>query len=267
MPDPDRTRPTPASRSSPPAVAAAPEKPRYFLRFTLAQRYLHAVLFTTFLVLAATGLMMRFSGSPWAIRFARQVGGFGAILFFHKFCALVLTLAFLIHLREIVARGIFKREKGIFWGPTSMVANWKDVKDLLGHFRWFLGLGRQAEVRTLRLLGEIRLLGRVLGHGGHRFLRICDVVRALLRALPARLGAQCRPRHPQRRRLAGHPLHLLHPLREHPPAPRQLSRWTWSSSPAARARKNSKTAARTNTSACSAKASLRQGSQTLLRAG
>ncbi len=133
MPDQDET-----------VAIAAPEKPvvsRYFLRFTLAQRYLHAVLFTTFLVLAATGLMMRFSGSIWAIRFARAVGGFGAILFFHKFCALVLTLAFLIHVREIVARSLFKHEKGIFWGPTSMVANWKDVKDLLGHFRWFLGLG------------------------------------------------------------------------------------------------------------------------------
>ncbi len=122
-------------------AAAAPAGERYFLRFTLAQRYLHAVLFTSFLVLAATGLMMRFSGSIWAIRFAKMVGGFGAILFFHKFCALVLTLAFLIHLRDIFARGLFNREKGIFWGPTSMVANWKDVKDLFGHFRWFLGLG------------------------------------------------------------------------------------------------------------------------------
>jgi cytochrome b subunit of formate dehydrogenase len=120
---------------------AIPEKPRYFLRFTLGQRTLHAVLFTTFLGLAATGLMMRFSGSIWAIRFARLVDGFGTILFFHKFCALVLTGAFLIHLREIVARGIFKRDKGIFWGPTSMVANWKDVRDLFGHMRWFLGLG------------------------------------------------------------------------------------------------------------------------------
>jgi cytochrome b subunit of formate dehydrogenase len=102
-------------------------------------------LFTTFLVLAGTGLTMRFSGSIWAIRFAKSVGGFGAILFFHKFCALVLTLAFIIHLREIIARGLFKREKGIFWGPTSMVANWKDVKDLFGHFRWFLGLGPKPE--------------------------------------------------------------------------------------------------------------------------
>jgi cytochrome b subunit of formate dehydrogenase len=114
---------------------------RHFLRFTRAQRTLHAVLFTTFLGLAATGLPLRFSGTPWAIRFAKDVGGFGAILFFHKLSALILTLAFLIHVRDIIARGVMNREKGIFWGPTSMVANWKDAKDLFGHLRWFVGLG------------------------------------------------------------------------------------------------------------------------------
>jgi len=139
MPEPAANVPV----ASVPEPAPAPDPPpqRWFLRFTLAQRYLHAVLFTTFLVLAATGMVMRFSGSIWAIRLARQVGGFGAILFFHKFCALLLTLAFLIHVRDIFARGIFKRQKGIFWGPASMVANWKDVKDMFAHFRWFLGMG------------------------------------------------------------------------------------------------------------------------------
>lgn len=116
-------------------------KTRYFLRFTLGQRYLHAVLFTTFLGLAATGLPLRFSSTPWAMRFAKLVDGFGTILFFHKFCALILTIAFLIHVRDILARGVFHREKGIFWGPTSMVANLKDAKDLYQHVRWFLGLG------------------------------------------------------------------------------------------------------------------------------
>ena len=137
---PNPTVPIPESTIEP---AAAPTiKPeRFFLRFTLGQRYLHAVLFSTFLGLAATGLPLRFSSTPWAIRFAKVVQGFGTILFFHKFCALVLTLAFLVHVREIIARGIFKRDKGIFWGPTSMVANWKDVKDLFSHMRWFLGLG------------------------------------------------------------------------------------------------------------------------------
>ena len=114
---------------------------RHFMRFTRAQRYLHAALFSSFLGLAATGLPLRFSESIWARGLAKGVGGFGAILFFHKFCALVLTVAFLIHLKEIVTRGIIHREKGIFWGATSMVANWKDVKDLFGHIRWFLGLG------------------------------------------------------------------------------------------------------------------------------
>jgi len=128
----------------PEAVNTAVEAPaveRYFVRFTREQRTLHAVLFTTFLGLAATGLPLRFSESVWARGLAGAVGGFGAILFFHKLCALVLTVAFLIHLKEVISRGIYRREKGIFWGATSMVANWKDVKDLLRHLRWFVGLG------------------------------------------------------------------------------------------------------------------------------
>jgi cytochrome b subunit of formate dehydrogenase len=114
---------------------------RYFVRFTRQQRYMHAALFTSFLGLAATGLVMRFSESFWARKFAAGVGGFGAILFLHKLCAIVLTIAFLIHVKEVFQRGLLRREKGIFWGSTSMVANWKDVKDLFGHMRWFLGLG------------------------------------------------------------------------------------------------------------------------------
>jgi cytochrome b subunit of formate dehydrogenase len=114
---------------------------RYYVRFTLAQRYLHAILFTSFLGLAATGLPMRFSDNWWARKFASAVGGFGAILFFHKFCAIVLTLAFLYHLKDLAARVFVHKEEGIFWGPNSMVANWKDVQDLIGHLRWFVGLG------------------------------------------------------------------------------------------------------------------------------
>lgn len=119
----------------------AREEEKYYLRFTLPQRYLHAVLFTSFLGLAATGLPIRFSDNAGARLVARAVGGFGAILFFHKFCAIVLTLAFLYHVKDIVVRAVRHKEKGLFWGPTSMVANWKDVKDLVGHLRWFVGLG------------------------------------------------------------------------------------------------------------------------------
>jgi cytochrome b subunit of formate dehydrogenase len=122
-------------------TTAAPATGRFIRRFTREQRYLHAVLFSTFLGLAGTGLPLRFSESIWARGLAGAVGGFGAILYFHKFCALVLSVAFLIHVKEIFTRGLARREKGIFWGPTSMVGNWKDVKDLLGHMRWMIGLG------------------------------------------------------------------------------------------------------------------------------
>jgi cytochrome b subunit of formate dehydrogenase len=114
---------------------------RFFTRFTRQQRYMHAVLFSTFLGLAGTGLPLRFSESIWARGLAKGVGGFGAILFFHKFCAVVLTIAFLIHVKEIFQRGIANKEWSVFWGPNSMVANWKDAKDLFGHLRWFVGLG------------------------------------------------------------------------------------------------------------------------------
>jgi len=116
-------------------------KGRFFMRFTREQRALHAVLFTTFLGLAATGLPMRFSQSFWARQFASAVGGFGTIIFFHKLFAVALTLAFLVHVKAVFQRGLVNREKGIFWGATSMVANWKDVKDLVGHLRWMVGLG------------------------------------------------------------------------------------------------------------------------------
>jgi cytochrome b subunit of formate dehydrogenase len=104
---------------------------------------MHAVLFSTFLGLAATGLPLRFSESIWARGLAKFVGGFGAILFFHKFFAIALTIAFLVHVKDIFQRALVKREKGVFWGATSMVANWKDVKDIFAHMRWFIGLGQR----------------------------------------------------------------------------------------------------------------------------
>ena len=126
-------------------TSATPNSPapegRHFIRFTRGQRYMHATLFSTFLGLAATGLPLRFSDSFWARGAASAVGGFGAILFLHKFCAIVLTIAFLVHVKEIFTRAFVNRQKGIFWGPTSMIANWKDAKDLVGHLRWFVGLG------------------------------------------------------------------------------------------------------------------------------
>jgi cytochrome b subunit of formate dehydrogenase len=114
---------------------------KYYSRFTLGQRYLHAILVTTFLGLAMTGMPLRFSHLGWAVRFANAVGGFAAILFFHKLCAVTLTVGFLIHVADTLYRGIIKREGGIFWGPESLVPRPKDVSDFIAQIRWFFWLG------------------------------------------------------------------------------------------------------------------------------
>ncbi len=135
---PESPKPKPAEE----APAALPaQATRYYVRFSLGQRYLHAALFSAFIGLALTGLPLRFSQSAWAERFASIVGGFSAILFFHKCCAVVLTVTFLIHVGSIFRRGVLRRERGIFWGPKSLVPNPKDLADLYHHIRWFLWLG------------------------------------------------------------------------------------------------------------------------------
>ncbi len=114
---------------------------RYYTRFTPGQRLLHAVLVVTFLGLAATGLPLRFSSAAWSVVFANAVGGFSAILFFHKFCAVILTIDFLIHVADVGYRIAVKKQWSLLWGTNSMVPNLKDLKDLLGQLRWFFFLG------------------------------------------------------------------------------------------------------------------------------
>ena len=114
---------------------------RNFIRFSLAQRYLHAAIALTFLGLALTGLPLRFSRAPWAQAFAGAVGGFGTILFFHKLSAFALTVAFLIHVANLMYRIIFRREYSLLWGPSSMTPRLKDITDFIGNIKWFFWLG------------------------------------------------------------------------------------------------------------------------------
>jgi cytochrome b subunit of formate dehydrogenase len=123
-------------------MTAQPEA-TYYTRFTPGQRLLHAVLMVTFLGLAATGLPLRFSAASWSVAFSKTVGGFSAILFFHKFCAVILTVAFLAHVADIGYRIVVKRQRELLSGPNSLIPNLKDLRDLWGQMKWFLFLGPQ----------------------------------------------------------------------------------------------------------------------------
>jgi cytochrome b subunit of formate dehydrogenase len=115
--------------------------PRYYLRIDLFPRLLHGLLITSFFGLAATGLPLKFSWAPRAGELATAMGGFVAILFFHKFFAFLLTLCFVLHIGYVLNLALVRGESGVFWGPNSMLPQPKDLLDMLQHFQWFFGMG------------------------------------------------------------------------------------------------------------------------------
>ena len=95
----------------------------------------------SFLLLAATGLPLKFSDAGWPRWFENIFGGLAAARWIHRAAGIVtfgyagVFLAFLI--REIVVR----RRYELLWGWKSMVPNLKDLSDIIGNVRWFLYLG------------------------------------------------------------------------------------------------------------------------------
>ena len=110
-------------------------------RFDRADRVLHALLMVSFLGLAATGLPLLFSESGWASTFAHAIGGFAAAGIIHRIFAGTLIGVFLTHLSRLFVRLFLKGERGILWGPTSLVPQPRDIEDIIGHVKWFLGQG------------------------------------------------------------------------------------------------------------------------------
>jgi cytochrome b subunit of formate dehydrogenase len=113
----------------------------YYFRFSLGQRLLHGLLIFSFLGLVATGMPLRYNQAVWAVWLSHTMGGFGVMGFFHRTFALLLALCFGIHLAHILHRLLLRRERGILWGPYSLVPQPNDFKEFCGHLKWFLGLG------------------------------------------------------------------------------------------------------------------------------
>ena len=114
-------------------------------RFDRLDRVMHALLMVSFLGLAATGLPLLFSQSAWATRFARALGGFSAAGTIHRVLAGTLIAVFLAHIARLFTRLFLRHERGILWGPTSLVPQPRDVMDIVGHVRWFMGRGARPQ--------------------------------------------------------------------------------------------------------------------------
>ena len=129
--------------AQPAAAAITPHA--HIARFDPATRWLHVVIMTTFLGLSATGMPLLFSEAPWARILARVFGGFHGAGLVHRGFGAALLAAVAWHIGNILYRAFIRGEKGLFWGPTSMVPQPRDLKDLYGQMKWFVGLGPQTK--------------------------------------------------------------------------------------------------------------------------
>jgi thiosulfate reductase cytochrome b subunit len=118
---------------------------KFIRRFRRANMRMHIVIITTFILLALTGLPLKFYDAPWAQTLVNVLGGIDSTRFIHRVAAIG-TFGYLIaHVIEVIYRAFVKGEKGMFWGPNSMTPQLKDVKDFFGNLRYFLYLGKRPQ--------------------------------------------------------------------------------------------------------------------------
>lgn len=104
---------------------------------------IHVAIVLTFLLLAATGLPIKFSGAAWARPIESILGGPVLTRILHRIAGVVTFGYAFVYLLFMVRAVVTRRSRGMFWGWESMMPNMKDLKDLWANLRWFLYLGEQ----------------------------------------------------------------------------------------------------------------------------
>ena len=116
-------------------------------RFSRLNRVLHVLMIVSFISLALTGMTLKFSYTGWAVFMSKIFGGFEFAGFVHRFAAVIMLSAFVIHIIDLVRlkRKEKKSLKEMLFNPGSMLFNKYDLRDFIGTLKWFVGLGERPE--------------------------------------------------------------------------------------------------------------------------
>ena len=192
----------------------------YIRRFNRLQIWMHVTVVVSFLLLAATGLPLKFAEAWWAPQMMAILGGPQTAGQLHRFAAIMTFGYFLVHVLVMLKQTLDRRQAGSAVGAAVDGAATEGHQRPHGQREVLPLRGPASGLRSLGLLGEVRLLRRVLGRGDHRLLRTGALVPGLLHPVRARLGPERRLHHAQRRGVARNRLHLPVPLLPHAPAAR-----------------------------------------------
>jgi cytochrome b subunit of formate dehydrogenase len=116
---------------------------KQFLRFKRLNRILHIVMIVSFMSLALTGMTLKFAYTGWAAFLSRLFGGFESAGYIHRLAAVAMIGIFIAHVIDIfrMKKHLYGSWRALLLGPDSMVFNKRDLQDLIGNFKWFLGRG------------------------------------------------------------------------------------------------------------------------------
>jgi cytochrome b subunit of formate dehydrogenase len=110
-------------------------------RFGPMWRIAHLLFALAVMTLVLTGMAAFFPDTSWAKAVMTGFGSPKLAGLVHRIAAYTMLSIFAIHL-VAVSINIAKNWKGFkFFGPDSFVPNWKDLADIIGMFKWFLGKG------------------------------------------------------------------------------------------------------------------------------
>ena len=133
---------TSALHGSEEALDDKPEhKGKHFMRFTRSWRILHLLLVIGVMVLVLTGMTVRYADSFWAPTVMKMIGGPEVAAVLHRTGAMMFIGVFVVHLLMIGWCIIRNCRTWTWFGPNSLMPNWKDFKDAWGMFKWFFGKG------------------------------------------------------------------------------------------------------------------------------
>jgi cytochrome b subunit of formate dehydrogenase len=105
-----------------------------YQRFDVSQRIEHALMLTSFSVLAVTGLPQKFVAADWARLMIQYMGGIEVTRQIHHFAAIVLMIDSVYHVVSAAYRLYVRR------APLSMLPSLRDAQDALQHLLYNVGL-------------------------------------------------------------------------------------------------------------------------------
>lgn len=136
---------------------------QYVRRFSRANTALHVWVVIVFLALALTGLPLRFQDAPWAQQLINLFGGLENARVIHRFAGIGTFGYALFHFGHLFLRIVVRREKGMLWGPNSILMQPRDIVELFANLRYFLYLGKAPKADRWNYIEKFDYVGELWG--------------------------------------------------------------------------------------------------------